>query len=59
MATDAENSGAPNLNPRVPSVNDMIRSLWTSMESILNMSWKCTSFKINRLKTKEREKHDR
>jgi alcohol dehydrogenase class IV len=24
MATDAENSGAPNLNPRVPSVNDMI-----------------------------------
>jgi len=24
MATDAENSGAPNLNPRVPSVNEMI-----------------------------------
>ena len=24
MATDAKNSGAPNLNPRVPSVNDMI-----------------------------------
>ena len=24
MATDAEVSGAPNLNPRVPSVNEMI-----------------------------------
>ena len=24
MATDAENSGAPNLNPRVPSVNEMV-----------------------------------
>jgi alcohol dehydrogenase class IV len=31
MATDAENSGAPNLNPRVPSVNEMIdlyRQAW-------------------------------
>ena len=24
MATDAEISGAPNLNPRVPSVNEMV-----------------------------------
>ena len=31
MATDAENSGAPNLNPRVPSVNEMVdlyRQAW-------------------------------
>ena len=24
MATDAETSGAPNLNPRVPTVNEMV-----------------------------------
>ena len=58
MATDAENSGAPNLNPRVPSVNEMVRSLRTSMESILNMSWRCTSFKIN-TQNKREGKYDR